>query len=220
MEFTMHPHFRENRVYLPDWLYGGLPYLYFFVGVATALTVQTLTAVFSGVMLMFAGVSVGMMRYRFRRAFRQNQWLRDILEDRNEKSAYDAGLVYIAWRNAYEFGHPVIDEQHRQLFVLGNELVNAVLCRKPKTVIEPLLDKMVEDVTAHFCTEEAVLARTAHPLFAEHRRIHQSLLAQANGLRDQYRNDQVNVRELIDFIVYDLVTGHIVREDTKLGRPS
>jgi hemerythrin-like metal-binding protein len=217
MEFTIKQQFRVIPTHLPDWLYNGLPYLYFSVGLATALSVPTAMALISGVMLMFAGVTVGMMRYRFRRAFKNNYWLRDILEEGNEKGTYDAGFVYIAWRSAYELGHPVIDEQHRQLFVLGNELVNAVLCRKPKTEIEPMLNRVVKDVTEHFCAEEATLARTAHALSKKHQEIHRSLLVQAKDLRDKFHNDQVNVRELIDFVVYDLVTEHIVREDTKLG---
>jgi hemerythrin-like metal-binding protein len=133
----------------------------------------------------------------------------------------DAGtLAPLEWRSSYESGHPVIDAQHRGLFVIGDELVQAAQQRRPREQIELMLDDMVEHIKSHFATEEAVLARTRYPLSREHRQMHDELLQRAQSLRDRYRADQLDVRELVSFVAHDVVAQHIVQEDLRFALQS
>lgn len=208
----------QRSWYLPDGIYNALPYLYMAVGILTIAWLGNGMAIFSGLTLIAAGGTVWLLRYQYRRDARQGAPAsgdggRSALLD-----ATDGGLVRISWRSAYECGHPVIDEQHRQLFDLSNELINAVLEWKPKSHVEAMFNQLVDHITDHFCTEESILARSRNALTAEHQQIHRALLAKAVSLRDRYRQDDIEVGELVGFLVYDVVTQHIIRDDSKFAR--
>lgn len=133
---------------------------------------------------------------------------------------FDAGhpVLPIRWSKALESGHPLIDRQHRQLFDIGNQVVAAVRTHEPRFIVEALLQGLIERIEEHFTTEEAVLARSGHPLSLEHQRAHDALLIRAGELLERYRENLVQAGELVGFINYDVILSHIVKEDTKFAQ--
>lgn len=129
----------------------------------------------------------------------------------------DSSLMRLRWSSSFKSGHPVIDQQHSELFDIGNELITAVQGRKPKADIELLLHKLVEHIREHFATEEEVLARTRFPLSAQHMEIHRELLERAQDLKDWYRAGQLAVGDLVGFIAHDVIADHIIKEDLKFA---
>lgn len=191
---------------LPDWLYKILPYFYLCAGVLTLVVLRNELGIFSGVTLISAGAIVWLLRGRSRRESASI-----------EEKAPAGGLVQISWNQSFECGHPIIDAQHRRLFGIANELIDAVLTKKPVQDVELLLDELVEHITGHFATEEGLLAKTGHPVSAEHQEIHRFLLAKAADLRDRHRTGQIIIGELVGFITYDVVTEHIINDDRKFA---
>ncbi len=126
-------------------------------------------------------------------------------------------LMTMRWRSSFECGHPVIDMQHRELFNVGNEVINSVLDRRPKIGTEYLLHELVEHIKDHFSTEEEVLERTRYPLLAEHRNIHRLLLERASELEQRYREGLLPVSDLVGFIACDVISTHIIQEDLKFA---
>jgi hemerythrin-like metal-binding protein len=174
-------------------------------------------AVFSGLTLISAAGLVWILRYRYRSAFNHSGGRIDLPESA-DGNALGGVLVQIFWQPSFECGHSVIDAQHRRLFGLGNELIKAVSTNKLLGDVEWLLDELVDHITDHFCTEEAVLAKTKHPMSREHQKIHRSLLSRATDLRDRYHSGRMLTIDLVGFIVYDVITGHITKEDLKFSR--
>jgi hemerythrin-like metal-binding protein len=206
-------------VHFPEWLYKALPYVYVGVGLLTIVVLRNEMAVFSGITLMSAAALVWTVRSRARRESRQ--WDADGRaaepDGKLAGKAPDSALVRLSWQPSFECGHAVIDAQHRRLFGIGNELINSVLTGKSEFDVEILLEELIDHITDHFCTEEAVLAKTRHPLSKEHQEIHRSLLTKATSLRDRYHAGEVIVRDLVGFIAYDVVTEHIIKEDLKFA---
>lgn len=197
--------------YLPEQLYEALPFIYLGSGLLTMIMLPNFAGFLSGAMLISAGATVWRLRYRYRRAFNCTEGHIDYAENTG------GSLVQILWKKAFECGHSVIDAQHRRLFGLGNELISAVSTNRPPGDIEWLLDELIEHITDHFCTEEAALARTRHPISAEHREIHRQLLAKAADLRDRLHSGLTVTSEIVGFIVYDVITNHITQEDLKFA---
>ena len=127
----------------------------------------------------------------------------------------DVALFEISWRPSFETGHPLIDSQHRRLFGLANEVINAVLTDRSKGTIEVMLDELVDHITDHFCAEEVVLAQSRYPLSQEHHEQHSSLLELTRGLRKKFNDGEIHARELVAFIAYDIITGHVMKEDIR-----
>lgn len=197
--------------------FRALPYLYVAAGVGMVLMWRSQLAIIGGLIL----VAVGALELVRRARFRPEQ---EPAESRSHTRARaDAeghstqALMQISWRKSFECGHPVIDEQHRNLFNIGDGLINAVLKNKSRNHIEFLLDELTQHIELHFVTEEAAMARTRFPLSDVHRAHHHELLERARALREGYRQGHLDVSELVGFIAYDVITEHIIREDLKFA---
>ena len=163
-------------------------------------------AIFSGLTLMSAGGIVWLLRSRARREDEQA----DITGSNNR-------LVHIGWDRSFECGDTVIDAQHRRLFGIGNQVIDGVFTKKSRAEMELLLDDFVDHINEHFRTEEGILAKTGDPALKEHQEIHRSLLVKAAGLRDRYRRGQVGIQDVVTFVIFDVLTEHILNEDRKFA---
>lgn len=196
------------RWHKPRWLYELLPYLYIGGGAATLLGVRNLGAVLSSLLL----VSAGGVIWKMRRDYRQRH--------HGETDAGTLGgaegaspLVQMIWRSSFEVGHEGIDRQHRRLFVLGNELVNAILLRKSKGDVELMLDDLVNNVAEHFEYEEEVMRGVGRALPADHLAAHRKMLAETKRLRECFHRGELQVAEVVGYVAYDVIVQHIIKDD-------
>jgi hemerythrin-like metal-binding protein len=123
----------------------------------------------------------------------------------------------LIWRADYATGHELIDRQHRRLFSIGNELIASLLAGSSAADIELLLDDLVGDIGEHFTTEEAVLAEAGRPLDADHLDHHRALRERIKDYRDNCHGGRLRINELVKFIANDVIAGHIIMEDLRLG---
>lgn len=72
-------------IIFPNWLYEPLPYLYVAAGVTTIFGLGSLPAVFSGVMLIVAGVTTFSMRVRYRKKLKQREKLLALQQAKADK---------------------------------------------------------------------------------------------------------------------------------------
>jgi hemerythrin-like metal-binding protein len=196
---------------IPEFIYTALPYIYVCAGLLTVVVLRNWIAAISALAWTLAAGIVWVRRYRYRSPFNRSGGRIDVPTVMDEDGP-GKELVPILWQPSFECGHSIIDAQHRRLFGLGNKLVTAVLTNKLLGDIAWLLDELVDHITDHFCTEEAVLVKAKHPISKEHREVHRALLSKAADLRDRYRSRELVTGELVGFIVYDVITDHISKE--------
>lgn len=193
------------RCYKPNWLYTLLPLLYIVVGILTILTLWSVMAVFSGCMLIMAGVIVWRMRSGFKN-------LQEI--DKENKSKKHEGLVHICWRQSFSTGHKIIDDQHQSLFIKANEIIDTITNRQMNIVINEALSELIRDIQTHFRTEEGFLEKFAPGIVALHKEKHAELLNKTRVVVDRVRHNNVSPSELIGFLVYDVIANHLIMEDS------
>lgn len=128
-------------------------------------------------------------------------------------SGKQSGFLELVWRKEYECGHPTVDVQHRHLFKLGNSLLDAVLTHQPKPDIERALDAFIDDVANHFMSEEQALEEEHIGVAESHREKHRQLLEKAEILRANFGEGAAGASEVLSFVVYDIIDGHISNED-------
>lgn len=138
----------------------------------------------------------------------------------NSEGLSTPALIAIDWRSSYACGHPRMDAQHQELFEIGNRLIDAVLKCKSRAHIEFLLDELTLRIRDHFVEEEAVMARTKFPLSAQHCAQHTAMLEKADALREGYSTGQLTENAVVGFIVYDVISKHILHEDVKFALKS
>lgn len=200
-----------KKIVLPDWLYQLLPYFYAGVGFLTIVILRGGMAIFSGLTLFSAGVTVWMLRYRYRHGIGADRG-RVADEEFTDPDRVSGASIHIAWRQAYETGNPSVDSQHRKLFGLGNLLIGAVRSKQSQPDIQWAIDELIEHIKAHFHAEEAAANWMTRPRFKEHQEIHYSLVAKADKIRNRSYGDTETANDLLSYVARDVIMDHVSRE--------
>lgn len=121
--------------------------------------------------------------------------------------------MLIEWNNALCVGMPAIDEQHRAMAALLEELETALHDSAPEPVVHFLLDRLYDHTRVHFGFEEKAMAQMDFAGAVEHRREHVMLLAELKSFiagvrKGQERLDSAALEELKRWLV-----GHILGSD-------
>jgi hemerythrin-like metal-binding protein len=202
---------RDPAGVIPDAIYTLLPHLYVCAGMLTVVVLRNWMAAFSALVWFSAAAIVWVRRYRYRSPFERSGGRIDLPTVIDDDGPGDE-VVQIFWQASFECGHAIIDAQHRRLFGLGNKLAKALMAKRQPGDIAWLLDELIDHVTDHFCTEEAVLVKAKHPVARKHQEIHRALLSKAAELRDRHRVGEIRTGELVGFIIHDVIIDHIARE--------
>ena len=126
-------------------------------------------------------------------------------------------MSLLTWSDSYSVGVKTIDRQHSSLFAIVNELHTAMMKGQAKTVVGPLLDKLVKYTVEHFAYEERMMAASKFPGLAAHRAHHNDLTRQVGEFMARFRrgDSALNI-ELLRFLS-DWLTKHIQHEDKEYG---
>jgi diguanylate cyclase (GGDEF)-like protein/hemerythrin-like metal-binding protein/PAS domain S-box-containing protein len=125
----------------------------------------------------------------------------------------DAISLHLRWRDSYTCGEPAIDEEHRELFRLVNEILDLAIAEPPPAVLLVPLDALIGHVTGHFAHEEDILQRRGYADLARHAGLHRHLVEHALDLRRQAETGSLEFGKLVEFLSRDVVVLHLLRED-------
>lgn len=197
--------------YKPDWLYKSLPYLYLLSGLFIMWEATHPAALVSGMSLITAGMVVWLRRRSYRYAARPKlPEIRRAPQMHKEKQPLPQ---HIGWRTSYETGNELIDREHRRLFEIGNDLLNALTAQKPQGDIELMIDELISEIEAHFHTEESLLLQISAKHFKRHRQLHRAMLERIHALRAGLQRGENSSSEVCGFLTHDIVAQHILTED-------
>ncbi|MDR2576345.1 MAG: bacteriohemerythrin [Treponema sp.] len=84
----------------------------------------------------------------------------------------------VVWDEKYATGIDLIDTQHKELFILTNELFRACMGdnKALKGVFTETMGRMVDYVRFHFSAEQEILHRIKYPEYKEHKKQHEKLI--------------------------------------------
>ncbi|MHB8947458.1 MAG: bacteriohemerythrin [Rhodoferax sp.] len=126
----------------------------------------------------------------------------------------DATILHLSWHESYACGEATVDQQHRQLFDLANQLIKAAFRREANPqAFDAALQRLIAHVAQHFKDEEAILAQRQYPGLALHAQAHKKLIEHALKLRDTAASGGVTVGELVEFLADEVVARHMLRTD-------
>lgn len=137
---------------------------------------------------------------------------------RNQDSSIltEDALIRLHWKKSYESGEYTIDLEHKELFQLASELINAAIKREEHpAAFEDAFQALLAHTAKHFAVEERILAGLKYDELDAHARLHQELVHRAQVLHLAAIHRQMSMGELIDFIIDDLVKGHMFKQDRK-----
>jgi hemerythrin len=89
------------------------------------------------------------------------------------------------WRDACKTNHPHIDEEHRYLFKVLDELYQQILGEAGVSALETTLDHLFNVAIKHCETEEILMESSGYPDYRLHADQHEALLSKILNLQLQ-----------------------------------
>ena len=85
--------------------------------------------------------------------------------------------VFIVWKQEYNLGIPIIDEQHRGIVTIINSLYYGIQNKYIEDILVPIVDMIKDYTQIHFQIEEIFLEQYHFPDLAGHHSLHDDLIA-------------------------------------------
>lgn len=117
------------------------------------------------------------------------------------RSRHKVPTQAILWNEELSLKHEVIDNQHKKLFALTNELVKHADADAHSEIINETLYELLQYIDTHFSDEEALLELMNYPKLEEHKKLHRSFTKQiAMFCRDVVQGKAHIAEELLVFL--------------------
>jgi len=123
----------------------------------------------------------------------------------------------ITWTDKFSCGVKLVDDQHKQLVELVNEMFNHVTGNdvQEKNYFSRVINDAVSYVKTHFATEEKLMLATKFEGYAEHKKEHDTfVLAVVENIKDYQAGKRLTLSSFTRFLK-DWVLSHIAYMDKK-----
>jgi hemerythrin len=126
-------------------------------------------------------------------------------------------MSLFVWNQNYSVGHPAIDEQHKQLFQMADDLHAAMLEGRGKEALAGLFSRLVTYTRYHFSTEEGIMRENGYPGYVLHHMEHEKLTQQVLDLQRKVASGRAAVTMEIMQFLSDWLRNHIQISDQKVS---
>jgi hemerythrin len=92
---------------------------------------------------------------------------------------------YMPWREDYSVGNDSIDEEHKQILELINDLHRVVVLqrREDSVAVNSVLEQLMHYTVRHFQHEEEIMRACGYPGLEEHKALHGRLRRRTAAMR-------------------------------------
>ena len=127
-------------------------------------------------------------------------------------------MPLLTWTEDMKVNVEVLDEEHQRLFVMINELHDAIAAGHDKKALREILDRLMEYTKKHLSREEEMLAAVDYPGLAAHQHEHERMQQRAQNLRERFETGSTKMvsLELKSFLQNWWIL-HIQGTDKKYG---
>lgn len=120
---------------------------------------------------------------------------------------------FVAWDDSLSVGIEVIDEDHKKLLSLINNLQTAILYPTGEAFERQALGELVDYTKYHFAREEKLMQDNGYPDFEPHKEQHEKMIMEVSSYMDAYeKNREATIDDLTSFLKTWLIN-HIAGTD-------
>ncbi len=121
-------------------------------------------------------------------------------------------MPFAEWTKEFSVGVEEIDDDHKRLLALVNDLHDAVEAGAAWNVLDNVLDGLTLYVTYHFAHEETLFTRTDYPGYERHRRQHQALTITVHEIQQDFQDHALETlpHQVLEFLknwLYEHILG-------------
>jgi hemerythrin len=123
----------------------------------------------------------------------------------------------IDWTDNLSVNIKAIDEEHKKLISMINELHSSMGSGKGKETIGKVLTGLVNYTKTHFATEERLMEKHAYPGYLSHKGQHDTLTQQVVEIAAKFHEGKTVVTVEVMNFLKDWLANHIQSTDKKYG---
>ena len=124
-------------------------------------------------------------------------------------------MALFTWNDSYSVNIREIDDQHKILVKLINDLHDAMKVGKGKEVMGTTIKELVDYTAYHFDHEEKLFTSNGYPESSQHKAIHEKLIAEVKTLQKNYESGNTVISMEVMNFLKDWLSGHIMGTDKK-----
>lgn len=122
------------------------------------------------------------------------------------------------WNDDFSVGIQEVDEQHKDLVDLLNQLHEAIIERHGTLASRNILNRLADYTRIHFTVEESLMRVVNYPEYEEHKHVHEELITQVIALQEKLDTGKAAITfELLHFLKIWLQK-HIIESDKQFGQ--
>ncbi|MGV1100183.1 bacteriohemerythrin [Thiovibrio sp. JS02] len=106
----------------------------------------------------------------------------------------------IEWDQKFSVGIKEIDDQHKVLTEILDDLYNAMLKAKGREVAQATLDRLFTYTKTHFTTEERLFKKYCYPEEEKHKAEHEAMLKRLNKFQRESKDGKAISVDLMLFL--------------------
>lgn len=124
-------------------------------------------------------------------------------------------MPVITWNDKYSVGIREMDNQHKKLADIINELNDAMSLGKGKDVLGRVLSSLVDYTKTHFSAEERLMKTHGYPEYSQQKSEHDDLTKKVFDIQQKYLDGKTMISlEVMNFLKNWLIN-HIQGSDMK-----
>lgn len=124
-------------------------------------------------------------------------------------------MAFIDWTDTLATGIESIDDQHKRLLQIVNELHDAMSEGKGRDVIGKVLRELLSYTDYHFANEERAFDAYGYPAAAQHKKQHADLIKRLGEHFEKLQRGELSLTVSALEFLSNWVSGHIMVEDMK-----
>jgi len=122
-------------------------------------------------------------------------------------------MDFFKWKDTYSVQNTLIDNQHKEIIRILNCLNNAFIEKKTDSVVEVVINDLIEYTKIHFKTEEDIFKEIDYKFNEEHIEEHNLFITQVAEFKARFkRNNSALTIQIMNFLRKWLIS-HILDSD-------
>jgi len=127
-------------------------------------------------------------------------------------------MAMIQWNDSFSVKVAEIDQQHKKLVAMINELHDAMKQGKGKNVLGKIINGLISYTATHFKTEEKYFDRFGYPEKDSHKKEHVAFVKKVSEFKDGFEKGKLSLTlEVMNFLS-DWLKNHIMGTDKKYSQ--
>lgn len=122
-------------------------------------------------------------------------------------------MEFIAWDDKFSVNVAEIDKQHKEIFKITNNLLNAIADGTGNEIVGDILGKLTDYISMHFKTEENYFDKFSYPKSFSHKEEHQTFVLKVSEFKKSFEKGRESLYVEVTNFILNWLMSHLLLSD-------